>query len=134
MFAKVKTGTKILGGFGIAIAIAAVVGIVGYWGIGKLGGHVDEIGLVRMPSVEAIQQIKSDSETIKAAIRTLLNDSLAPDIRKRQHDNLLKARERYEAAWKVYEALPHTAEEEALWKQLVPAWEEWRKRTTSTSA
>ena len=127
MFAKVKTGTKILGGFGIAIAIAAVVGIVGYWGIGKLGGHVDEIGLVRMPSVEAIQQIKSDSETIKAAIRTLLNDSLAPDIRKRQHDNLLKARERYEAAWKVYEALPHTAEEEALWKQLVPAWEEWRK-------
>jgi CHASE3 domain sensor protein len=36
MFAKMKTGTKILAGFGIAIVIAAVVGVVGWSGIATL--------------------------------------------------------------------------------------------------
>ena len=36
MFAKMKTGTKVLAGFGFAIAITLVVGCVGYRGISKL--------------------------------------------------------------------------------------------------
>jgi methyl-accepting chemotaxis protein len=126
MFATMKTGTKVLAGFVVAIVITVVVGGAGYWGISTLGGHVLEIGDVRLPSVAAIQRIKSGSDQIKTVQRTLLNLALAPEIRKRQHDIAAKAREDYMAAWKAYELLPQTPEQASLWKELVPAWEEWR--------
>ncbi|NLY00906.1 MAG: hypothetical protein GXY83_32855 [Rhodopirellula sp.] len=126
MFAKMKTGTKILSGFAIAIVISMAVGWVGYRGINKLSGHVEEIGAVRLPSVQTLQQIKIGSEQIQAAQQALLNLDLDPDARKRQHDLVAKARENYEAAWKIYEPLPQTTEEAELWKQLVPAWQQWR--------
>ena len=51
MFAKMKTGTKVLAGFIVALGVAVVVGLVGYRGIDKLSSDVDEIGLVRLPSI-----------------------------------------------------------------------------------
>ena len=51
MFAKMKTGTKVLCGFGMAIMVGGRVGLVGYRGITKLGGHVEDIGRNRLPSV-----------------------------------------------------------------------------------
>ena len=44
-------------------------------------------------------------------MRTLSIPGLPIDIRQRQKDNLMKAREEYEAAWAVYESLPQTPEE-----------------------
>ena len=126
MFAKMKTGTKVLAGFGIAMVVAVVVGLVGYVGIKKLSAHVEEIGLVRLPSVQELLKIQVGSEQIKNAERTLLNVGLDLDTRHRQTNNVAKAREQYEAAWKTYEALPQTPEEAELWKQFVPAWQEWR--------
>ena len=57
MFAKMKTGTKVLSGFGFAIAVALVVGFVGYRGLNKLSSHVEEIGMVRLPSVRGLNLI-----------------------------------------------------------------------------
>ncbi len=127
MFAGIKTATKVLGGVTIAIVITLVVGLVGYWGISRLSGHVYEIGIVRLPSVQSLQQIQIGAQRIKAAQRTLLDYDLTPEVRARQLENVTKAREDYEAAWKTYEPLPQTPEEAELWKQFVPAWEEWRK-------
>lgn len=126
MFAKMKTGTKVLVGFGIAIAVAVIVGYVGYRGIGKLAGHVEDIGVVRLPSVQSLLEIQVGAERIKCAQRTLINLSADTATRARQADNIKNAREQYEAAWKTYESLPQTAEEAELWKAFVPAWQEWR--------
>ena len=126
MLTKMKTRTKVLAGFALAIVVAVIVGFVGYSGIGKLSGHVNEVGMVRLPGVLALLDIKIGSEQIKNAQRTLLNVGLDFATRQRQESNVVKAREQYEAACKTYEALPHSAEEESLWKQFVPAWQEWR--------
>jgi methyl-accepting chemotaxis protein len=126
MFAKMKTGTKVLAGFGIALGAAVIVGLVGYNGINKLSEHVTDIGGVRLPSVQALLEIRVGSERIKTAQRTLINLGTDAATRVRQADNIKSAREAYEAAWKVYEALPQTPEEADLWKKFVPAWEEWR--------
>jgi methyl-accepting chemotaxis protein len=126
MFARMKTGTKVLTGFGFAIAVAVIVGLVGYYGVNKLSGHVAEVGMVQLPSVQALLDIRVGSEQIKNAQRTLLNSSLDYSTRNRQQGNVKKAREQYEAAWKTYEGLPQTAEEAGLWKKFVPAWQEWR--------
>jgi methyl-accepting chemotaxis protein len=126
MFARMKTRTKVLVGFGFAIVVAVVVGLVGYTGINRLSGNIDNVGVVCLPSVQALMDIKVGSEQIKNAERTLLNSSLDYTTRHRQQENVKKAREQYEAAWKVYEALPQTTEEAETWKQFVPAWQEWR--------
>ncbi len=57
MFAKMKTGTKVLAGFGIAIAISLAVGFVGYRGISKLGGHVQSIGGNYLPSICGLNKV-----------------------------------------------------------------------------
>jgi methyl-accepting chemotaxis protein len=130
MFAKMKTRTKILAGFGFAIAITLAVGVVGYRGLQNLSVRVTDIGAVRLPSVESLLRIKVGSDQIKATQRTLLNANIPADVRKRQHLLVTEAREQYQAAWKVYESLPQSVEEAKLWKEFVPAWEEWRKHNT----
>jgi len=126
MLSRMKTGTKVLAGFGIALAVAVIVGIVGYRGISNLSKNVEEIGAVRMPGLGALLTIQRGSEKIKAAQRTLINLSADEEVRARQMDNIAKARSMYEDAWKEYEALPKTAEETELWKQLQTSWQEWR--------
>jgi methyl-accepting chemotaxis protein len=126
MFAKMKTGTKVLAGFGLALMVAVIVGSVGYRGVGKLSGHVTEIGTVRLPSIQALLEIKLGSERIKSAQRTLFNLAADTATRLHQQGDIEAARNAYEAAWKVYEKLPKTAKEDVLWKQFVPAWQEWR--------
>jgi methyl-accepting chemotaxis protein len=126
MFASMKTGTKVLAGFAIALAVAIGVGFVGYRGIGQLAVQVDDLGGVRAPAVKSLLEIQIGSERIKTAQRTLINLSTDVTVRARQMENIRKAREFYEAAWKVYEPLPQTAEETELWKQFVPAWQDWR--------
>ncbi len=126
MLGRMKTGTKILAGFGFAVVVAVIVGLVGYAGIQKMSGHVEEIGAVRLPSVQSLLEIRIGSEQIKTAQSTLINLSADEAIRQRQMDDIKVAREQYEAAWKVYEELPQTAEEAQLWEQFVPAWQDWR--------
>jgi len=117
---------KLLSGFLLVALIAGLVGALGYWGVGKVGESVNEIGVVRLPSVENLLKIQVGAERIKAAQRTLLDANIDAAGRQRQMDNIAKAREMYEAAWKIYEPLPQTAEEEVLWKEFVPAWQKWR--------
>ena len=126
MFARMGTGTKVLLGFAVALAVAVVVGLVGRGGINKLSNHVNEIGAVNLPSVQSLLQIRVGSERIKTAQRTLANLVSDVEVRQRQVADIKSAREAYEAAWKVYEALPQTPEEAATWRKFVPAWQEWR--------
>lgn len=126
-FTQMKTGTKILFGFGLALAITVVVGVVGYRGIGSLGSHVEDISQVRLPGVEALQTIKLGAEQIKTVQRTLLNWDISSEVRADQQKIIADARAMYETAWKTYESLPKSPEEEKLWNELVPFWQQWRQ-------
>ncbi len=125
MFAKLKTGTKVLAGFGIAIVIALGVGWFGYAGISKLGGHVTEIGVVRLPSVENLLVISEAQTAVDSAENALLCTALDEEGRKAQHQRFVDAKRRADDAWKIYEPLPQTADEAATWNEFVPAWKKW---------
>ena len=130
MFAKMKTGTKVLAGFGIAIVIAVVVGFVGYRGISKLSSHVEEIGMVRLPSVRGLNNIAKAQMQIGYALRGMLHPQMmAPQTRANQYDRYKLGMEQAEAGWKMYEALPQTAEEAKSWKEFTKLWETWKKST-----
>lgn len=124
---NIKIGTKLIGGFVIVSIIVLVVGFFGWNGAQQLEDHIDEIGEVRLPSIENLQEIKIEANAVRTAIRTMLNPRLAKDAKSRQYENMTKSRERYEAAWAIYEPLPQTPEEAKLWKEFVVAWEAWRE-------
>jgi len=128
MFKNLKLATKMIMAFGVVAAIALGLGLTGYYGAVKSDEAIEDIGMVRLPSVQSLLVIKENANDIKAAQRTLLDLGLAKEIRQRQYDNVAAAREAYLAAWKVYEPLPQTPEEAGLWKQFVPAWDKWREQ------
>jgi methyl-accepting chemotaxis protein len=122
---QMKLGTKLMLGFAAVAVITLIVGIVGYYGAIKGEQSVDEIGGVRLPSVDSLQTIHAEAQGIRGSMRTLSIPGLSMDVRQRQYQNLDEARKHYEAAWKVYEPLPQTEEEARLWQQFVPAWNAW---------
>jgi len=128
MFAKVKTGTKVLAGFGIAVVIAVAVGLVGYRGIGSLADSTHEIGAVRLPSVRGLNNIVKGQLLVGYAIRGLAHPQMMdPQTRANQYERFKEGLTQAEGGWKMYEALPQSAEEAVIWKDYVTRWEAWKK-------
>jgi len=119
-------GRKLMASFLLVSLITAILGGVGYYAVNSGAKVINEMGEVQLPSVHSLMVIKNSAENIRGTMRTLGIPGLPREIRQRQYENLAKAREKYEEAWKIYEQLPHSPEEAALWKEFVPAWEAWR--------
>jgi len=122
---NIKLGVKLVGGFSIVALIVLVVGFFGFRGANQLNGHVDEIGHVRLPSIESLMVIKTEGNAIRIALRSLLNPRMTMEEREQQYANIEQSRQNYRAAWEIYEPLPQTPEEAALWEEFVVAWNSW---------
>ena len=131
MLTNLKLGTKMMAAFSLVASIALGLGLLGYYGLVKSEAQIDEVGKVRLPSVETLQVIKINANEIISATRTLLIKDLDKDQRQRQYETIAKAREQYEAAWETYEPLPQTPEEAELWRQFVPVWQRWREASST---
>ncbi|RCK81171.1 MAG: Methyl-accepting chemotaxis protein I (serine chemoreceptor protein) [Candidatus Ozemobacter sibiricus] len=117
MFDHLPLSRKLLGGFGLIALITLVVGGVGLHGLSVLGGHLVEIGKVRLPSLEHLSVLSSQMRQIVIANRTMLNPALGEEQFKAQFGVIAKAREEYQRALAAYEALPQTSEESVAWKK-----------------
>ena len=119
-------GKKLIASFLAVSAITLLLGLAGYYGAAKGGEALTEVGTVRLPGVQSLLVISEKAELIKAAQRTLMNPNLDQADRQRQTTTVSKARVDYEAAWKIYQELPHSAAEAAAWNEFVVAWGNWR--------
>jgi methyl-accepting chemotaxis protein len=134
MFARMKTGTKILTGFGFAIMIALIVGWVGYRGISKLTGHVDQIGNNNLPSVRALNLIAKGQLQAVYGERGLTHPKLMDqNTRKNQYDRITQGLEQADKGFKIYEPLPRDKEEEVIWKDFMGLWTAWKSSTKAVA-
>jgi methyl-accepting chemotaxis protein len=101
------------------------VGYSGWLGVNGLSGRIHEIADLRLPAVASLLSIEKNMESLRVAIRTLLNPDLKPEDRARQFSNIENARKEYREAWGVYEPLHKTPEEAELWKQFTQAVDAW---------
>jgi methyl-accepting chemotaxis protein len=125
MFGKMKLGTKLISGFLAVAVITLVVGYVGFWGAGQLASEVQLIGGVCLPSATSLLVISEAQTAIEASENNLLAKNHDEEGIQQCFADIDAAKKRADDAWKVYEPLPHTTEEVAVWKQFVPAWEKW---------
>ncbi|RPI62835.1 MAG: hypothetical protein EHM48_03480 [Planctomycetaceae bacterium] len=126
MFKNMKLGTKIGAGFAVLLVVALALGGLGYYGAMESQKSIKEIGQKQLPGLQDILVIKDSASAIKAAQRTLMDASQSAEVHERQYANMAKFRDIYGAAWKDYESLPKTAQEEQSWKNLGAAWDKWR--------
>ncbi len=127
MMRRLKLGPTLLSAFGALLLVVLFLGVMGYYGAAQGVRGIDEIGRNYLPSVQNLLTIAEQGESCRGIIRTLAIPGQSMEVRERQYANLVKARETYGKAWKIYEALPRTPEDVQVWQQFVPAWQDWRE-------
>ncbi|HLP01965.1 MAG TPA: methyl-accepting chemotaxis protein [Opitutaceae bacterium] len=118
-------GTKVMLGFGAVTSIAVALGLIGYYGAARNDASIIEVGKVRLPSIEAVLTMKEAATSMKSVQRTLLQRDIDSAMRVRQYDLATQSRDAVTEARRIYEPMPQTAREAALWREFVPVWEEW---------
>jgi methyl-accepting chemotaxis protein len=106
--------------------IVFIVGAFGWWGARNLTEQIDQVGRVRLPSVEALLEIEKNYESLRVAQRTLLVPGMSQEENQRQVDILNRLRTDIAKVREEFEALPATAEETAAWRHAVAAIDQWR--------
>ena len=127
MLDNVKVGPKLIGGFLVVAGIAAVIGIVGVTQLNVLNGHLTEVSTNRLPSIESLLNLSEAQSAIDGSENALLSTVANTSDRESAYKRFDDKKKAIAENWKVYEPLPQTTEEAALWKQFVPKWEKWLK-------
>ncbi len=128
MFAKMKTGTKVMAGFGFAIVVAVIVGLVGYRGINSLTNHVNEVGTTQLPSVQYLSQITEGQLHVGYGARGLIHPQMmASQVRAQQYERFSRGRTMAEEGIKNYETLKQTPEQQKLWAEFRATFDAWKK-------
>ena len=129
MMRELKLTTKLIGGFMVMGVMLLIGGLIGSYGISQMSINLRTFSEVRLPGIHGLKIIGEAQQTISEIQQALLTpEYLNNETEKaRLFQNLEEAWTRAEKGWKIYEALPLTKEEEALWRNMKPAWESWRK-------
>ena len=115
----------------IALLVSSLVGISGIRGA---QGDIDVIGKNSLPSIVGLGMINEGQTAVKAAqLGTALYENDYSKDGKEGIENILKQQK---VAWgsidkglKIYNAIPQSKEDEALWKQSLKSWEAWKKQS-----
>jgi hypothetical protein len=127
MESKWTIGKKLIASFLSVATVTAVLGIVGYYGVNQGEIAINELGSVRLPSIESMLVVSEGQTAVDTTENALLSRAIHLNTRQQKYGDFAAIWKRIETAWKVYEPLPQTSEEAATWQQFVPAWNAWKK-------
>ena len=125
MFKNLKLGSKLMLGFSAVAAITLFLGVIGFYGAIQNENAMEEVGVVRLPSIQSVLEMKAAMQSIIINQRTLLNPENSREVRQAQYQGIEEDRQTYGAAFQVYEPLPQTAEEARQWDEFVRIIPQW---------
>ena len=129
MFKNLLIKWKLAALVAVMMAALIVVGISGYAGIATVGASVDEIGVVRLPSIQGLLQMSEGQTAVAAAtLSAAIYESNYQAQDKFREAQQLRARAwaTIETGRKLYEPLPQTPEEAVLWQRFQGEWTAWK--------
>ncbi|HHS12957.1 MAG TPA: methyl-accepting chemotaxis protein [bacterium] len=110
-FRDLKITHKLIIGFSSMLVIMIVVGISGFIGMGRTQGHLTEIYLQRLPSLDYILQADRDLYQLIVAERSMIFADVRSDVFQQfiadYEENMAQSAER----WEKYKELNHTEAE-----------------------
>ncbi|WP_333402362.1 methyl-accepting chemotaxis protein [Microcoleus sp. MON1_C1] len=127
MLRKMNLQTRLIGAFLIMGLLVFLVAWVGWNSTSNLSQHIDTIGKNNLPSIEALWKINEGQTQIESSERALINPALSQAERQDALNRMDKAWQQIQDGFKAYEATPRTAEENALYQQMLKYWEKWKQ-------
>ncbi len=125
MKAKWTIGKKLITGFMSVAAVTALLAIIGYYGLVQMEESIDEIGMVRLPSLQSTMEMENQMEELTVAFRTLLYPGNTLEQRRGYYAAFGEARAAYRAAMAIYEPLPQSEEESKVWNEFMRVLPQW---------
>ena len=116
---------RLLSAFSAVTVVTIALGVTAFYAASTGKAALEEVGVVRLPSVQALLTISEAQTAVDSGENALMVRTLTAQQRQEQYQRFDDAQKRFEAAWKVYEPLPQTVEEAATWTKFVPAWNQW---------
>ncbi|MFZ4548779.1 MAG: methyl-accepting chemotaxis protein [Bacteroidales bacterium] len=124
-FNDIRIGNKLIVGFSSILLIAMVIGYIGYNGMKLISVHYDEVSHNQLPGIHSLMVISQTQTAIDAAENALLADNLSPELKQAIYAKFDEAKLKTDIAMKVYDSLPLSAKESEVWKEFVPAFNDW---------
>ncbi len=122
---NLRLAVKLVGGFMIVALIVVVVGAIGLVGTGELGDGIEEIGLVRLPSVDSLFRTEIATDELMLAQRVLLSERVEAEERAEYMEEWHRARADIYVHLDAFLELPATEEEARLSGQLQDQLSAW---------
>jgi len=129
MFSQLTVRTKIMLLLAVGVLALLLVMAIAFMGMKKDAEMLQEVGKVRMPSVMGLQIINEGQTALRSSNRAIESFAPYPEQHTEIGEQLKRKQEiwqRIEKGWKLYEPLPQTPDEAALWKQFVKEWDAWK--------
>lgn len=127
IFSGLTIGKQLTAAFGILAIVTLILGVMGYYGAASSDESINEIGVVRLPSVESLLKMSLALTEINAGEEALQNPLLTYDDRQAVIGNIDKRWVAFDQTLAVYELLPQTAEEAVVWDDFQDAYGEWKE-------
>lgn len=127
MFKNMTLQARMMIAFMFMGAIVLIVALIGLSGSYRLSGHIDTLGQNSLPSIIGLWKINEGQTQVESSERALLDIQLTAQGRQAELARIKRAWEQIEAGFKQYEGTPRTEEEDRVYKELLTAWDEWKK-------
>jgi hypothetical protein len=118
---------KLIGSFCIVAVILAVVSWVGFRGVSNCKTSLDEIGSNNVPTLVAVCSAQEAQMGIRMLCNAVLNPQYPADRKQVFQSSLDAYLKQYEESVKDYEAVQHSPEEEAMWKDVKSLSATWQQ-------
>ncbi len=129
-----RMATKLVSCFTVMVGVTLGVGLVGYTGLSDIHGSVEEVAVVRLPSIEALYRMQVGVTAVLASNEAMMIESFDAAKRVAEQGKLSKAHDLVDLGWKQYEPLPQTPDEAQLWKAFVPVFKDWEQAAKELSS
>jgi tetratricopeptide (TPR) repeat protein len=117
---------KLLGGFICVALITLAVGYLGWTSATRLSGSLDMVGKQNLPSIQNLLIVQKNLEAIRTVQNALLNPVLTAQMRTQQMERVAQARDNYQKAFKIYDALPKHSDDARIWEQTKASVQAWK--------
>ena len=126
---------KIFAAFAAVVVIAVITGVMGWRTVTDIDELLNNVITYELVAEKNINDVEVNLQAITVAQRTLLNNSLQPEIRTEQHSGITREQEKLKKLLAETNALLARGENivegwpqvRAKWNAIQPAFAEWQK-------
>lgn len=123
---------KLKWAFAVMAGICALVGVVGWIGVGSTDRVLKRVVSERIPGISTVGEMRQSLGEVHGDERTLIASSLKFDQRIHITEDIDTQLERADQAKAKYDKLPKADKEQALWDDVKKRWEAWHEENWKT--